>query len=312
MNPSSSPVLHDRSIRQQFGRRAERINQAEFLLREIEQRMFDRLDLVKLQPDRLLDIGCGRGQGLAVLSMKYPRAFAIGLDFALPMLRHHRAAGGFMRGLMERLPATLKANIGAIAPRSSGVPICANAQQLPLANASIDLLWSNLCWHWLVDPVSALEEWYRVIRPGGLLMFSSFGVDTGRELRELGWPIPSFPDMHDIGDALTKNGFADPVMDSERLTLEYRDAARLMAELSSLAGNASVGRRSRLSTRADKARWLLTLENALQARQGVFKVTIEVNYGHAWCAAHKKLPAGYAPVNWAPANVSRNTSGNRK
>ena len=230
MNPSAFPALHARSIRQQFERRAGRVNQAEFLQREIERRMFDRLDLVKLQPDRLLDIGCGRGQGLAVLSLKYPQAFAVGLDFALPMLRQHRAAGGFIRGLVERLPVTLKSNLGAIAHRASGIPICADAQQIPLANASIDLLWSNLCWHWLVDPIAALQEWYRIIRPGGVLMFSSFGVDTGRELRDLGWPIPAFPDMHDIGDALAKNGFADPVMDSERLTLEYRDASRLMAE----------------------------------------------------------------------------------
>lgn len=293
-------------------RRSRRIGDAEFLLREIERRMFDRLELVKMQPERLMDIGCGRGQGLAILAAKYPQAMSIGLDFALPMLKRHQVSGGFLRGVLDRLPASLRPSLEGRSNGSPGLSICGDAQRLPLSNSSVDLLWSNLCWHWLVDPVAALEEWYRVIRPGGLLMFSSFGVDTGRELRVLGWPVPIFPDMHDIGDALSRNGFADPVMDSERLTLEYRDASKLMAELTALAGNAAIDRRARVGTRADKARWLGVLEQAIQNQNGVFGVTVEVVYGHAWCGASKKLPAGYSPVNWATRNVSRNTLANKE
>jgi malonyl-CoA O-methyltransferase len=300
-----SQRLDAHSLRRQFMRRARRMEDADFLLREIEQRMFDRLDLIKLQPLRLIDLGCGRGQGLAVLSERFPQALCMGLDFALPMLKQHSGSGRFISALSERLPAPLRHSLAALGPRAPGLRIGGDAHFLPLRNSCVDLLWSNLCWHWLVDPMAALADWYRVIRPEGLLMFSSFGVDTAKELAALGWPVPQFPDLHDIGDALGRNGFAEPVMDAERLTLEYRDADKLIAELSALGGNAASDRAAGLRTRNDLARWRAAIEVAIHAGGGVFQVTIEVVYGHAWCAVNKKLPAGLAPVNWRPGNVSR-------
>ncbi len=312
MNLPVTPRLDSRSIRQQFGRRATRINQADFLLREVEQRMFDRLDLIKLQPARLIDLGSGRGQGVRVLAQRFPQALCLALDFALPMLNRPSGGARLMSGLTDRLtnrlPAPLRRSLASWATDATGLRICADVQRLPLAGASVDLLWSNLCWHWLAEPMAALQDWYRVIRPEGLLMFSSFGVDTGKELRELGWPVPIFPDMHDIGDALSQNGFAEPVMDAERLTLEYRDAGKLMSELSALGGNSATDRAPGLHTRADLKRWRSVLENAMKARAGVFQVSIEVIYGHAWCAVRKKLPAGLAPVNWVSQIKPKSTS----
>lgn len=261
--------------------------------------MFEKLDLVKSEPARVLDIGCGRGQGMAALSARYPHAQVIGVDSALPMLfAAGRNDGRFVRWL--------RAMTGDAAARlqSPHGRLCADAERLPLMSSSVDLLWSNLLWHWLDKPMAALQEWYRVIRPGGLLMFSSFGVDTGRELAALGWPIPAFPDMHDIGDALSKNGFADPVMDTERITLEYRDPLKLIAELSALGGHAAPDRRPGLYGRGARARWLARLDEARSSGGGVLPVTVEVVYGHAWCGARKRLADGLAPVDWMGSKIS--------
>lgn len=261
--------------------------------------MFEKLDLVKTQPARVLDIGCGKGHGMATLSARFPNAQVVGVDSALPMLlASGRNDGRFVRWLRSMT------GDGTAGMRRRDARLCADAQRLPLQTSSVDLLWSNLLWHWLDKPMLALEDWYRVIRPGGLLMLSSFGVDTGRELAALGWPIPAFPDMHDIGDALSKNGFAEPVMDTERITLEYRDPLKLITELSSLAGHASHNRRRGLSGRGARSNWLATLGEAQRAGGGVLPITVEVVYGHAWCAAQKRLPDGLAPVKWLGSKIS--------
>lgn len=261
--------------------------------------MFEKLDLVKARPARVLDIGCGKGQGMATLSARFPQAQVFGVDSALPMLlAARRSEGRFVRWLRSMT------GDGAAGLRRPHARLCADAQRLPVRTSSVDLLWSNLLWHWLDQPLLALQDWYRVIRPGGLLMFSSFGVDTGRELAALGWPIPAFPDMHDIGDALSKNGFAEPVMDTERITLEYRDPLKLIAELSALGGHASRNRRPGLSGRSARAGWLAMLGEAQRAGGGILPVTVEVVYGHAWCGAQKRLPDGLAPVNWLGSKIS--------
>lgn len=280
-------------MRRQFSRRVHRLARGEFLLREVERRMLERLDLIKLDPNRVLDIGCGIGKGLDALSLRYPQSTRLGVDFAIPLL----SAGHVPAGLMRRLLGTRGSwPVG----RRTGTPLRAGADaiRLPLAESSFDLVWSNLCWHWLAEPLKALDEWYRVIRPGGLLMFSSFGVDTGRELGELGWPLPAFPDMHDIGDALAQAGFGEPVMDTERLTLEYQDANKLVAELSALVGHAAAGRTPRLWPRSALESWFSRLEQVRAQRQGVLSVTVELVYGHAWCGPQKRLPRGLAPVQW--------------
>lgn len=294
---SNRSTLSEHAVRRQFSRRAQRITEGDFLLREIERRMFERLELIKLAPVTVLDIGCGRGVGLGHLTRRYPKARVIGLDFALPML----AAQAGKPGLFGRVTRPWRQGFGRSGPQRLG----ANALRLPLANSSIDLLWSNLCWHWLTDPMAALSDWYRVVRPRGLLMFSSFGVDTGCELARLGWPLLEFPDMHDIGDALSKNGFADPVMDTERLTLEYRDPIKLIRELSALGGNALAGRAARLWPRAALIEWQNRLQAAMNSQGGRLAITIEVIYGHAWCGERKRLPDGLAPVNWVSQSVPR-------
>jgi malonyl-CoA O-methyltransferase len=294
-------TLQRNSIRRQFARRVKRIAAADFLLREVERRMFERLDLIKIAPQRLLDVGCGLGHGLVELQRRYPQALALGLDSALPMLQaQQRSIHDGKR--LHRLRSGLGQILGRALGQSRPPPLtfAADAGKLSLAPASIDLLWSNLCWHWLVDPVACLADWYRVIKPGGLVMFSSFGVDTFKELAQLGWPLPLFPDMHDIGDALSQTGFADPVMDTERLTLSYQDIEKLIGELSALGGNPRSDRRTGLTGRAASQRWRQTLQAAQNQLGGTLLVTVELIHGHAWCPTPKRLPRGLAPVNWVP------------
>lgn len=296
---ATSSDLDPKAVRLQFGRRVARLARADFLLREIERRMLERLDVVRMVPGTVLDVGSGLGHGAAALQQRYPQARVLGVDLAPPLAAQAaRLYGGAARsGLAGRLKRWVGAELGAPAP----VPMfaAADAAQLPLPPASVDMIWSSLAWHWFPEPTAVLEQWYRVIRPGGLLMFSAFGVDTLRELREIGARLPEFPDMHDIGDALGVAGFADPVMDTERLSVTWTDAGALLDELSALGGNALRARTPGLLGRASRSRWLAAID-ALRRPDGRITIGFELVYGHAWCPATKRRADGYAPVSFVP------------
>jgi malonyl-CoA O-methyltransferase len=300
---STSAGLDPKAVRLQFGRRTERLARGDFLLREIERRMLERLDLVRLVPATVLDLGTGLGQGAQRLQQRYPEARVIGLDAAVPLLaraqgRHGAAA---RRSLAQRLRGWFGEAPGG-APRQP-LYCAADAARLPLPAGRADLLWSNLAWHWFADPRAVAEEWYRVIRTEGLLMFSALGVDTLRELDAAGAPRPPFPDLHDVGDLLVGAGFADPVMDVERLTVHWGEPEALLADLRGLGGNALRGRAAGLAGRGRRARWLAALEG-LRGPDGRIALTFEVVYGHAWCPAHKRPPAGYAAVAFVPRRAA--------
>ena len=292
----------DRSaVRRQFDRRAGPADPADFLLREIEQRMFERLDLVKLQPARLLDVGCGFGDGVRRLRGRWPAAQAIGVD--LSARRVARAASidsppraGWALGWARRL--------AGCAAQASGGPmaryLAGDAHRLPFAADTFDLLWSNLAFHWFDDVPAAIAEWHRVLRPGGLLMFSTLGVDSLRELRNAGWPTPVLPDLHDVGDVLVGAGFAEPVMDAERLQVTWSDPARLFAELRALGGDARRRRRRGLATPRMRARALADLPARLGAAvpSTTIPVTFEVVYGHAWIGERKRRADRWAPIEF--------------
>lgn len=295
------------AVRRQFGRRADRLGKADFLLREVERRMLDRLEVVRLAPGVAVDVGCGLGHGAAALQQRYPAARVVGVDLsevlAARALRLHGTAA--RTGLAGRLKRWFGTEPGPATP--APLFVAADAAGLPLAAASVDLIWSNLAWHWFADPPAVLAQWYRVIRPDGLLMFSAFGVDTLRELRALGAQLPVFPDMHDIGDAIAHAGFADPVMDSERLTITWRDPVVLLDELGALGGNALRGRSAGLHTPADRCRWLAAIES-LRGADGCIALSFELVHAHAWCPPRKRLADGYAPVDFVPRAARRGAS----
>jgi malonyl-CoA O-methyltransferase len=296
----------DRSaVRRQFDRRSSHPAAADFLLREIEGRMLERLELIRLDPACVLDLGCGFGQGLARLGERWPGATRIGIDLSVSRLARAQqlttpADPGWLRTLMGRFAA-------APTTRSAARPLPAtylagDAHALPLASGSAELVWSNLMLHWLDDVPTAIAEWHRVIRPEGLLMFSALGVDTLVELRRAGAALPQWPDMHDIGDALVKSGFADPVMDTERLTITWRDARALFTDLRALGGDARRTRAHGLVTPRRLDHLLQALPAALSDASGApMSITFEVIYGHAWCASRKPRADGYAPIEFSPA-----------
>ena len=253
-----SPAIDSRAARRRFERAAKTYPEFSRLEDEVAARMLERLDYVRLAPRRILDAGSGpprRG-----LRKRYPRATAIALDFSLTMLPR---PGFWKRIAGERLAA-----------------VCADMQQLPLADASVDLVWSNMALHWLSDPLPALREFRRVLSPNGLLMFSTLGPDSLMELRTAAGAgrVHAFIDMHDVGDMLLAAGLAAPVMDMELIKLEYPDADTLLRDLrGSGQTNARADRPRGLAGRAFAQR----LRHALGARP---KATFEVVYGHAWQA----------------------------
>ena len=271
-----TPVSIDkRVVRLRFDRAAARYDQAAVLQHEVGQRMLERLDLVKLDPDRMLDVGSGTGRLGSALIRRYPNAALVEVDLSLQMLRQGRPPEGWWR----RLVSTPR--------RSKRYRVCTDMEQLPLTPNTIGLACSNLALAWSCRPQLVLGELQRVRTRGGLLMFTSLGPDTLKELRStidaFGTPGPTHPfiDMHELGDMLVASGFADPVMDVEHLTVTYADAAHLLAELRAVGGGSALtSRKPGLRGRAWPARVAAGYERF--RRDGRLPVTVEVIYGHAW------------------------------
>jgi malonyl-CoA O-methyltransferase len=179
--------------------------------------------------------------------------------------------------------------------------VAADALQLPLKAASAGLVWSNLLLHWLDDPLPALAEAHRILEVGGLLMFSTLGPDTLKELRSAfadGYAhTQRYIDMHDLGDMLVACGFADPVMDMEIVTLTYDSFDAMLAELR--AAGATCAMRSRRHGLAGRHAWeaAKAAYEALRA-DGKLPATFEVVYGHAWKAQSKKTPDGRSVIRF--------------
>ncbi len=266
---TDSLALDKRRLRESFGRAAATYDTAAVLQREIADRMLARLDVIKLVPQVILDVGCGTGYDLRKLSGRYRQARLIGVDIAPAMAQRARQKTGWWNRFTQRVTFA-----------------CGDAEGLPLASASVDMVFSNLALQWC-DPLRVFAEIRRVLRPGGLIMFTSFGPDTLRELRQA-WQVADdaphvhgFLDMHDLGDMLIQAGFIDPVMDMERFTLTYSTVLDVMRDLKRLgAHNAAVGRARGLTGKARFTRFRTAYESLAQA--GKIPATYETVYGHAW------------------------------
>jgi malonyl-CoA O-methyltransferase len=268
------------------------------LQREVAMRMAERLECVRLAPARVLDLGCGTGADLDTLGRIWPDARRVACDWSPAML-------GVAR---RRTPASSRWLPWG--DRRTPMLVCGDAQRLPLARASVGLAWSNLMLYWLTDPAAALREAQRVLEVGGLLIFSTFGPDTLKELRQAfraadGAPhVLTFPDMHDLGDLLVTSGFSDPVMEMEMITLTYADLGGLLIDLRHATSvNPDPGRRRGLGGRAMWQRVRDAYE--LLRRGGRLPASFEVVYGHAWKAAARKTEDGRAIVRFDPARRGR-------
>jgi malonyl-CoA O-methyltransferase len=281
-----------RAVRRAFGRAAASYDAAAALQREIGARMATRLDYVRLEPQWILDAGCGTGEAVGELGVRYAGARVVGLDLALPMVMAARERARRGRTLLRRLlPSPLMG--GAASPQF----VCGDLNALPLAGVRFDLVWSNLALQWVNDLPRAIAEVRRVLKVGGLFTFTTFGPDTLREIRTAFARVDGhthtnrFADMHDVGDMLVAAGFADPVMDMETLTVTYEDPAALLRELKHLgATNATRGRPHGLMGRRRFARMTAALE--AMRKDGRIPATFEVVYGHAWKGEPKRTAEG--------------------
>jgi malonyl-CoA O-methyltransferase len=275
-----------------------RIAGSDFLRREIAGRMHERLALVKIAPERVLDAGCGAGQDLALLQKTYPAAHIVGIDASAAMLQAAKGPAPAARPLNQLFSRLMPAKTGI--DRLSG-----DFGNLPLGPNSVDLVWSNLALHWHPQPDKLFAEWRRVLRVDGLLMFSNFGPDTFKELRtafavmdESPHALP-FVDMHDFGDQLVEAGFSTPVMDMEQITVTYSTADALLADVRALGGNPLATRRRGLVGRAAWQKMLAALESQRRP-DGKLGLTFEVIYGHAFRPVPRTTAAGESIVRFQP------------
>jgi malonyl-CoA O-methyltransferase len=303
-DPGPGPSIDLNRVRRLFDA-PNRISDSAFLRREVASRMQERLELVKIAPSHVLDAGCGDGADLAVLQQAYAGALTIGLDASPAMLRKAQGEHAHARSALRQVIGKwLKRGKGGKPPAAPEL-LCGDFAQLPLAAGTVDLIWSNLALHWHSQPQHVFEEWRRVLRTDGLLMFSCFGPDTLKELRAAFAQLDTFPhvlsfaDMHDIGDMLVHAGFSTPVMDMETITVTYADLGKLLSEVRAFGGNPLISHRCGLIGRDAWKRMVDALEAARQPDSRL-PLTFEIIYGHAFRPAPRKTAAGEAIVRFEP------------
>lgn len=272
MNADQRYRVDKKALRRSFDAAADSYDAVALVQREVLGRMIERLDLIRYRPREILDVGCGTGESYRRLRGRYPRARVTGLDIAPRMLTVLRKREGWLSR-----------------PRL----VAADAEALPFADRSFDAVFSNLTLQWVNDLDLALHEISRVLRPGGLLMFSTLGPDTLGELRQA-WAsadgythVNAFLDMHDVGDAMLRVDLVDPVLDCERLTLTYPDVDALMADLKGMgARNVTAGRPRGLGGRSRLERFRRAYEG-YRDHEGRLPATWELVYGHGWGGARR-------------------------
>lgn len=278
----SGPVFDARHVRRAFSRSAGSYDAAAQLQHVVEARLLESLDylddpaLQRTPPQRVLDLGCGPGRASVAMQQRWPKAQVLSLDLALPMLQQARTAakraGGWLSNPFARVPQA----------------VCADARALPLAEGSVDVLFSNLCLQWVEDLDAVFAGFRRVLKPNGLLLISSFGPETLWELREAFAQADSAPhvspfaDIAAFGDALVRAGFRQPVLDRELDTTRYQDLPALMRELRAIgATNALASRRHTLTGRA-RFTAAASAYDAMRGADGLLPASWETISAMAW------------------------------
>lgn len=264
--------LNAADVRRRFDSAAATFDGADFVHAATRRGLATRLEPMTITPQTILDLGCATGSGAALLAKQYRRAHVVGVDLSQRMLdRASRKRGWFSRTSLVR----------------------GNAYALPFASASIDLVHANLLLPWISDHERLFREVSRVLRPAGLFVFSTLGPDSLQELRAA-WGtadtyahVNRFLDMHIIGDALVREGLSDPVLDVDRLEINYEDSAALFRDLTSAGARNSLANRNRSLV---SRRRFDTVRSALDAMKqgGRITLALELVYGHCWGTAARR------------------------
>jgi len=256
-------LLDLRDVRETFDRIADRYDRHAAFEQEVCSRLLERCDFLRRAPERILDLGCGTGQGSQALKRRFRRAQVIALDSASAMLHRAQRRSSRFRPLL---------------------PVCADIARLPVGRASADMLFSSLTFHWVPDPRAVLDELRRVLRPDGILLFATLGPASLGELRSAWAAVDStvqvaqFSDLLEIGDGLVAAGFREPVMDAERITMHYPSLDALLRELE------CTGTSRLFCGWGSSPRVRRKLEAAFAARrvEGRYPLTYEILYGTAF------------------------------
>jgi malonyl-CoA O-methyltransferase len=278
-NLSLTPI-DKKATRRSSERAASTYDEHAVLEHEIESRLLERLDHLQQAPGMIADIGCGTGNAGRKLGLRFEHAGVVALDWSTAMLREL---------CKSSTPAQL--------------PLCADMHALPLAARSVDLIFSNLALQWSYDLCAVFNEFRRIMKPGAMLVFTCYGPDTLYELRQA-WRsvdeqphVHDFPDMHDIGDELMSAGFREPVMDVERMTLEYPDVMALMRELKASGAHNTAMQRRRVLTGKSRLRAMQQAYEQFR-RNDRYPASYEIIYGAAFA------PAEGQPVRTTDGDVA--------
>ena len=254
----------------------DRTRDSRFMRHEVASRMEERLSFVKIEPDFVLDAGCGYSGDAVALAERFGDSHVLGLDMSWPVLE------------------VAKREYNGSGPLSGF--ICGNFAGLPFEADSFNVIWSNLALHWYPRPAEVLREWNRVLKPNGLLMFSCFGDGTFDELKKSFSDVDSYSHVHSfenmiqLGDGLIAAGFTEPVLERERIDVTYKDVGKLLEDVRAFGGNAMSGRRKGLFGKNEYKKLLRSLEGNRDGN-GNLSVGFEIIVAHAF-KKDDALPAG--------------------
>lgn len=277
MTEEIKQVFNQARVRRSFDRAADSYQDAAVLQNEVCQRLLEKLEIVRINPEFILDAGAGTGMAIPGLFQRYKKATVVALDLSEKMLQKTAGQGSFFR--MPHL-------------------VCADIEQLPFADSTFDLVFCSLTMQWCNNLDAVFTEAKRVLKPGGLYVFTTFGPDTLKELR-YSWRqvddvrhVNQFIDMHDIGDGLLRDGFAEPVMEAEIITVTYQSVDEIMHDLKAIGANvtAESAQTSKMPRGLAGKSVLNTVRQAYEQfrHDGLLPASYEIIYGHAWKAESEK------------------------
>ncbi len=287
-------MLDKKIIRQHFEKASKSYDAAAVLQKEVAARLSARLEYIKHQPERILDVGSGTGFLVRDMLKRYPEAQTVALDLALNMSRAvaHTATvdrskivkkgGGWVHDLCSSLMPSARRRAHNLQA------VCGDAECLPFKQESFDLLVSSLMLQWSNDLASTLAGFHHVLAPNGLLLFTTFGPDTLREIRQSWAQVDNMPhtstfaDMHEIGDMLLQAGFLDPVTDMEIITMTYANVRQLMRDIKNIGASNSDSQRCKGLTGKDRFAAFEQAYEQFKTSEGLYPASWEVIYGHAW------------------------------